>query len=252
MKWLTQQLALAQITRISNSQAIALFVFLAVAIFLIVQEALNVLGLSIACSIAAVGFALEMILVRARAASRKIARLWPIVLDSLESAAVSGLSLVEALRDLAETAPDLLQPHFIDCVERLDAGVELVAALEALKHRLADQNSDLTIEILRLVSQSGGHGLVESLRSQSAGMRADQAVAGEVAAKQGWIAGTAKLALIAPWLIVALLSFRPENAEIYGSTQGTALLLGGLLMSMIAYRFILNFGQIARQPRVFA
>jgi tight adherence protein B len=75
---------------------------------------------------------------------------------------------------------------------------------------------------------------------------------GQLESKQGWVSGTAKLAVASPWIIVAMLSIRPENAAIYNSTSGAVVLLVGFLISIGAYRVIHLMSLLPQQPRVFA
>jgi tight adherence protein B len=69
--------------------------------------------------------------------------------------------------------------------------------------------------------------------------------------KQGWVTGTAKLALVAPWIIVLFLVSRPENADIYNTNEGLTILLLGLTVSLVAYRLIGVLGNLAKPKRVF-
>jgi tight adherence protein B len=107
------------------------------------------------------------------------------------------------------------------------------------------------IELIRLVHLSGGAGYLDSLRAQAQNTRSEIATWGELESKQGWVTGTAKLALVAPWIIVLFLSSRPENVEIYNTNEGLAILLLGLTVSLVAYRLIGLLGNLAKPKRVF-
>ena len=98
---------------------------------------------------------------------------------------------------------------------------------------------------------SGGAGYIESLNSQAKITRSDIATWGELESKQGWVTGTAKLALAAPWLVVVFLTSRPENVKIYNSNEGLTILLVGLTVSLIAYRLIGVLGNLTKPKRVF-
>jgi tight adherence protein B len=56
----------------------------------------------------------------------------------------------------------------------------------------------------------------------------------------------------APWLIVVLLSGRPENAAAYSSLQGSMLLFAGLAASILAVYLISKIGKTDEQIRVLA
>jgi tight adherence protein B len=108
------------------------------------------------------------------------------------------------------------------------------------------------LELLGLVSEAGGAGLLSSLREQVRLVRQELAFSGEIASKLGWITGTAKIAVGAPWLIVAMLSTRPENATAYASTAGSLVLIVGLFVSVFAFKLVQTLGVLPESPRVFA
>lgn len=198
------------------------------------------------------GLLLEFLTLRARARRRALAKLWPEVIDSLISAASAGISLVESFAELASEGPEQLRPYFQALIDDFDSGTTMVAALQRLKLNLGEIHADRLIELTKVVIEAGGEGYVDALKSQSQLTRDDLALWGELESKQGWITGTAKMAVAAPWLIVAMLSVRAENAAAYASPAGSLILLVGLAMSLFAYRFIQLLGGLTSTPRVFA
>lgn len=180
-----------------------------------------------------------------------VKRNWAEVLDALGSAASSGLSHSEAIADLAEVGPTELRSLFASATLELDSGESLDAVLSRLKQQLADAHADRTFELISLTEQLGGRGYLDAIQSFSTQIREQHALDGELAAKQGWVKGTAKLAVASPWIIVLLLSARPENASIYNSPSGILILAFGLAVCLIAYRLINAFGKSNSWPRVF-
>lgn len=221
-------------------------------VFGFVQDVFEVLLLSVSVTIAGLALALEWLNIRARARGRQLQEEWPTVLESLESAAQSGMSLIDSMRDLAESSHLLVAKDFAYACDLCDRGVSLDSALAELKPRFGQGFCDSTIETLRLVNDSGGAGFASALRHQARTLRGATAVSQQVQAKQGWVIGTAKIAVAAPWIIVTLLSSRPENAAAYSSVTGSLLLLLGLLASLLAVRLIGRIGRIDEQRRVFA
>ena len=220
--------------------------------FALVQDWLGVIWLSVAIALGVSGLLLEALAGRARARAKRIEEEWPTVIDSLESAALAGMSLIESLRDLAESSQLLAAKDFAWLCDQSDSGLQLDAALEQLKARFGLASADLTIETLRLVNEAGGAGFQSALALQAKSIRQRTALLEQVVAKQGWVVGTAKVAVAAPWLIVVLLSFRPENAIAYNSAIGQLLLVLGLLASFVALRLIAVIGRIDVSQRVFA
>lgn len=220
--------------------------------FAVVQDLLKVTLLSAAVALGVLAVELEALGVKARARVRQIEDEWPSVIESLESAAQAGLGLLESLRDIAESSQLVVANEFAELCNECDSGVRLDVALERLKNRLALPCSDLTVETLRLANDSGSEGYQQTLHNQAKTIRERTALNQQILAKQGWVLGTAKVAVTAPWLIVALLAMRSENAEVYNSDTGSLLLATGLFASFVAIRLIAVMGRLDTHKRVLA
>ena len=59
----------------------------------------------------------------------------------------------------------------------------------------------------------------------------------------------AKVAVAAPWLVLALLSTRPQAAAAYATATGALVLLVGAVVSVIAYRLMLRLGRLPEEER---
>lgn len=232
--------------------ALLILTLAGVMVGIVIYEVTEIFALAASVAVGSIGLLLEAL--NARAISRRAAveALWPEVLDSIISAISSGSSLTESLLELADEGPISLRVHFQAFRQSVEGGKPLVVALESLKRELGSAHSDRMIELLALVSEAGGAGLIESLRNQVKLARADLAFSGELTSRLGWITGTAKIAVGAPWVVVALLATRLENASAYSSAEGSIVLFFGLALSIFAFRLVKTFGVLPRNPRVFA
>ena len=215
------------------------------------QLTFKISGLSASIAIAVVGISFEFLNLRAKSRSDAVSKLWPEVIESLQSAATSGIGLIDALSEIGESGPIIIRKQFRGFVNRIDRGENFDSCLSVLKSELGQLHADRLIELIRIVNLSGGIGYLESLREQAKITRSDIATWGELESKQGWVTGTAKLALVAPWIIVSFLASRPENVQIYNTNEGLTILLVGLTVSLVAYRLIGLLGNLARPKRVF-
>lgn len=248
VNWLVDTLRQA-----NPSRATALSLALAPLVaFATIQDWLGVVWLSLAASLGVLSLGLEALAAKARARTARIQEEWPTVIESLESGAQAGLSLLDSLRDLAEASQLLVAKDFAWLCNECDGGLGLDEALAKLKARFSMASCDLTIETMRLANELGGAGFIQALQLQSAALREHGQTLQQVLAKQGWVIGTAKVAVAAPWLIVAMLSSRVENAQVYNSAMGQVLLALGMLASFVAMRFISVIGRLQNSPRVFA
>lgn len=189
---------------------------------------------------------------RARRRAKERRGLWPDVCDLLVSSVRAGMSLADAVASLAISGPERLRPDFVRFARDVAASGHLDPALAGLKTRLADPIADRIVETLRMAREVGGTELVPTLRALGASVRADAALRAEVEARQSWIRAAAVLGAVAPWVILGLLALRPEAAAAYGSPQGIALILGGAVVTVVAFRLMLRVGRLPEPRRWFA
>lgn len=209
-------------------------------------------SLPIAACFALFGGFLPLAVVRWRAAKRtaSLRELWPDVVDHLRSAIRAGLSLPEALVQLGEKGPMELRPAFRAFTADYRAGGRFDDALDRLKERLADPVADRIVEALRMTREVGGSDLGRLLGTLSEFLRDAARTRSELEARQSWTVNAARLAVAAPWLVLMLLSTRPEAVRAYNSTAGAAVLLGGLVVSVVCYRVMLRVGALPEDERV--
>ncbi|WP_341805712.1 type II secretion system F family protein [Nesterenkonia sphaerica] len=181
---------------------------------------------------------------------RQLAEVWPDVVDHLRSAVRSGLALPEGLAELGSTGPEPLRGPFLEFGADWRAGVPMGPALERLKIRLADPVGDRIVLALRTTRELGGTDLGRLLDSMADVLRENARTRSELEARQSWTVNGAKLAVAAPWIVVLLLSLRPEAAEAYHSMTGMLVLSSGLVVSLICYHVMLRIGALPAEERV--
>jgi len=191
-------------------------------------------------------------LVRARARRRQVElrAVWPEVVEDLISAIRAGLSLPEALAGLGERGPMEVRPQFQRFGEDYRVTGRFAESLDRLKARLADPVADRIIEALRITREVGGSDLVRLLRTLGQLLREDLRTRGELEARQSWTVNGARLATAAPWVVLLLLSGRPETAAAFNSTAGVLVLATGAAVSGVAYWLMLRLGRLPEEARV--
>ena len=188
---------------------------------------------------------------RARATRRAHRGAWPDVVDHLVSAVRSGASLPDAVASLSRTGPPALRSAFAAFERDYGATGNFSVSVDGLKERLADPTADRIVEILRMSREVGGSELTAVLRNLSSYLRQEAAIRGEAEARQSWVVNAAKLAVAAPWLVLVLLSTRPEAAAAYNSAGGGVLIAGGVAVSLVAYRAMMRLARLPEERRWF-
>jgi tight adherence protein B len=193
-----------------------------------------------------------MALVRFRQRRRRaeLRDLWPEVVDNLASGVRAGLSLPEALTQVGVRGPAELRRPFARFGEDYRATGRFYECLDRLKAALADPVGDRVVEALRMAREVGGSDLGRLLRTLSAFLREDARTRAELETRQGWTVNAARLAVAAPWIVLALLSLRPEAVDAYNSPQGLVVLAAGAGLCLLAYRIMIRIGRLPEEERV--
>jgi tight adherence protein B len=188
---------------------------------------------------------------RAQARRRALRHVWPDVVDHLVSGIRAGLGLPEAIGALAETAPSSVSQPFRRFRIEYARSAQFGDALDELKSDLADPVADRIVESVRMAREVGGTELASVLRALGQYVRTDAAVRAEVEARQSWVRNAARVGVAAPWIVLVLLSTRPEAAAAYNSASGVALVLVGLGITLAAYRIMIAVGRLPEEGRWF-
>jgi tight adherence protein B len=192
-----------------------------------------------------------VVLWRARAHRRATRVVWPDVVDHLVSAVRSGLALPDSVVTLASSGPAITRAAFAEFERDYRMTGAFADSLDRLKDGLADPVADRIIETLRMSREVGGNELTTVLRNLAAYLRQDAAIRSEVEARQSWIVNAARLGVAAPWVVLLLLSTRPEAADAYNTPEGSAVILVGLALSVVAYRLMIGIGRLPEERRWF-
>ncbi|MGO1509948.1 MAG: type II secretion system F family protein [Actinomycetaceae bacterium] len=218
---------------------------------LVVVLALTGAGpVAVAFGVIASGVPWLVVTARARSRTTRLREVWPDVIDALISAVRAGRSLPEAVGALADRGPEAVRPEFRRFVADHRATGNLVISLDRLKARLADPVADRIVEALRLTREVGGSDLTRLLRALAHMLREDQRTRGELEARQSWTVNGARLAVAAPWAVLALLAGRPEAASAYSTGTGALVLAVGAATSAVAYWLMLRLGRLPDEARV--
>jgi tight adherence protein B len=208
----------------------------------------------VAVAFGAIATTLPTVLLRRRALRRRVVlrAVWPDVVDDLASGVRAGLSLPDVLGRIGERGHPAIAPAFAAfTIDHRTVG-SFGVALDALKLRLADPVADRIIESLRLAREVGGADLGRLLRTLSVFLRDDARLRAELEVRQGWTVNAARLAAAAPWVTLAFLSMRPDAVAAYDTGAGVVVLLGGAVVTVVAYRLMIRLGRLPDDPRVLA
>jgi tight adherence protein B len=247
---LSDELAQAGYEALTPRSLVGACVIAFVLVFLVIAATTRVMP--VALCFAAMACYAPILLVRMRARKRRAVMrdLWPDVVDNIGSAVRAGLALPEALSQLTIRGPEELRPAFAAFAEDYRATGRFQECLDRLKERLSDPVGDRLIESLRIAREVGGSDLGRLLRTLSGFLREDARTRAELETRQGWTINAARLAVAAPWIVLAMLSTRPDSLQAYSRPAGVLVLAIGASLSFVAYRIMVRVGRLPEEGRV--
>jgi tight adherence protein B len=241
---MSEVLAQAGIESVTPNQLLASSIGLALAVFLFAAAISRALTIAVAFALFAALGPLSLVRYRQRKRRTELRDLWPEAVDNLASAVRAGLSLPEALTQLGLRGPEELRRPFQRFGEDYRATGRFSQSLDRLKAALADPTGDRIVESLRLARDVGGTDLGRLLRTLSAFLREDARTRAELETRQGWSVNGARIAVAAPWLLLAALSLHPQAVRAYNSAAGALVIAVGGALSLMAYRVMIRIGRL--------
>ncbi|MCA1824434.1 MAG: type II secretion system F family protein [Frankia sp.] len=247
---IAERLAQAGVVGVTPGQLVGASAALAAVVFVVVAGMSQVIAIGGAFACFAAYLPLWVVARRRSRRANELRDVWPEAVDNLASAIRAGMALPEALSALGGRGPTALRPAFAAFAADYRASGRFAESLDRLKQALADPVGDRVVESLRMAREVGGTDLGRLLRTLSAFLREDARTRAELETRQGWTVNAARLGLAAPWLLLLLLSSRPEAVRAYRTSTGALVLLIGGAISLAAYRVMLRIARLPTERRV--
>jgi tight adherence protein B len=216
----------------------------------LVQATVGVLPIAVCFGAMASSLPLAFVRRRARRRRALLRDLWPDAVDNITSGVRAGMALPEALSQLGSRGPEELRDPFLAFADDYRLTGRFHDSLDRLKERLADPVGDRLVESLRIAREVGGTDLGHLLRTLSGFLREDARTRAELEARQSWTVNAARLAVAAPWAVLAMLSTNPESVAAYSSALGVLVLGIGAAVTAVAYWAMVRIGRLPEDERV--
>ncbi len=249
MKFYDELLARAGL--LEKKRQLTALIFMTVILIVLLSYALTgVWGLAVCLALLGFAIGLEALRLRGEARQRAFDASWPQVFDSFQSGAISGLGLREQLDYLARQGPIALRGEYQGLLDLYDSGFEVGQLAPIMRSRFANRHADLLALLIELDSELGGQGMSTTYQRAALRVRREQGELEQLMAKQGWVSSSAKLALLAPWLVALVLVQLPQNKAAFATELGALILVLGLALSMVAYALVNRLGHLPLPDRV--
>jgi tight adherence protein B len=143
-----------------------------------------------------------------------------------------------------------LKEGFASFASTYRASGSFAAGLTRLRTELSDPVADRVAIALGLAYEVGGTDLVRVLRALGDFIREDIRIRKEIEARWSWTVTAARVAAAAPWVVLLLMSTRPEAAAAYDSSAGAMVIASGAMATIAGYRLMLRAARLPQEHRL--
>ncbi len=222
------------------------------AAYIVVAALTSSLVESVVISVAAACLPIATARARRKRRLRRFREAWPDAIALLVSGIRAGVSLPESCATLETRGPQELQAGFASFTSTYRSSGSFRAGLERLAADMADPVADRVVAALTMAHDVGGTDLVRVLRALGDFVREDLKVRQEIEARWSWTVTAARVAAGAPWLVLVMMSTRPETALAYNSPTGVVVILMGAAATGLGYALMLRAARLPTERRLGA
>ncbi|MDQ3752408.1 MAG: type II secretion system F family protein, partial [Actinomycetota bacterium] len=222
------------------------------AAYIVVAALTSSLVESVVISVGAACLPIATARARRKRRLRRFREAWPDAIALLVSGIRAGVSLPESCATLETRGPHELQAGFASFTSTYRSSGSFRAGLERLAADMADPVADRVVAALTMAHDVGGTDLVRVLRALGDFVREDLKVRQEIEARWSWTVTAARVAAGAPWLVLVMMSTRPETALAYNSPTGVVVILMGAAATGLGYALMLRAARLPTERRLGA
>jgi tight adherence protein B len=185
------------------------------------------------------------------AAARLRTTAWPDALRQVANGLTASMSLHRCLCELADIGPVPLRSTFAR-YRALSSALDQRAALETIRHELADPTSDRIIEVLRLAFDQGSGIALDIIRDLADTAAKDIQLTERIETAQLEQKLNARAVAVLPYFVLVVLA-APAGPfrDFYSSARGAVVIAVGAAMSAAGIVIINRLARQPLEPRVF-
>ncbi len=202
-----------------------------------------IVGLIFGC-----GLALAILSINPRARKNKKPhipeRFWPQFCDEISSGVRAGLSVSEATWRAGESLPVFLQDEFSKFQIGAERGISFNQSILSLSNQLESPTFTRIVFLIVTANNQNSASLASTLNEYASNLRTDLELVDEIAGKQAITKVSARVAALAPLVVLVLTSTRDSVRESFLTTLGLSVVALSFTVTAISYFLMVKFSQI--------
>jgi tight adherence protein B len=232
------------VKQLSSPRVIALCASLSLIAFVAVAGVTSSVVIAATVSLGAATFPITWLSGRRNRRRRGFREAWPDAIAGLVASVRAGVSLPESCISLIDRGPHEFRDGFASFASAYRASGSFAVGLNRLRDELADPIADRVVAAIAMAHEVGGTDLVRVLRTLGDFVREDVRVRKEIEARWSWTLTAARVAAAAPWIVLVMMSTRPEAAAAYNSAAGATVIGVGAVATIAGYRLMLRAARL--------
>jgi tight adherence protein B len=169
---------------------------------------------------------------------------WPAFIDDVSSGVRAGLSLPFATFDAGTRLPTRHANHFWQTQAKWQEGVGYLQCLDVLENRIGHAGFELFASTAAIAYEQGGQSVPTVLTQLARSLRSGNQLFNEIKGRQAVTVNSARVAVLAPLVVLVLTGTRTEVRQAYMSEVGLFVLVAVVAISWFSYQLMKKFAQI--------
>jgi tight adherence protein B len=169
---------------------------------------------------------------------------WPAFIDDVASGVRAGLSLPYATFDAGTRLPTRQASHFQQTQAKWQEGVGYLQCLDALENQIGHAGFELFAGAAAIAYEQGGKSVPTVLTQLARSLRSGNQLFNEIKGRQAVTVNSARVAVLAPLVVLVLTGTRAEVRQAYMSEVGLFVLVSVMTISWFSYQLMKKFAQI--------
>lgn len=172
---------------------------------------------------------------------------WPAFIDDVASGVRAGLGLPQSTWQAGSRLSLPAASVFAQAESMWKDGEGFDSALKYLLHQFPQSSCEQFVHTIELAHRQGGRAVSTLLSHIARDLRSQQQLVHEVRGRQAVTATSAKVAVAAPWVVLAMTATREDVRATYATSTGAVVLI---VIAAISFGSYLLMKSIARIPEL--
>ena len=169
---------------------------------------------------------------------------WPQFCDDISSGIRAGLSFPESFWQAANSLPLLLQAEFFDIQKRCEAGEPFVTSVLEFSNNLENKTFSRIVHLATTAQSQNVSAISGILNDFAQNLRSDIALLHDIQGKQAVTKISAKVAAVAPLVVLLLTSSRQTVRDAFMTSTGFLVISATMFATLGSYLLMRKISRI--------